>query len=103
MKFNKGTREAYHKHVFDALTWWLWGSVIEHVFNENNEDNNKVEKINWCPWILPKYTPCDNLHKIEALETSYAISFRGPWKDTWYELKQIKDTDQYEKNNINSW
>ena len=23
LRFNEGTREAYHSHAFNALTWWL--------------------------------------------------------------------------------
>jgi hypothetical protein len=84
LKFNKGTREAYHTHAFNALTWWLWGSVIEHVIGSRNEieleiNDEKPEKIKWWPSLFPKYTPREHLHMIEALEPSYAISFIGPW------------------------
>ena len=27
LRFSKGTREAFHSHAFNALTWWLKGSV----------------------------------------------------------------------------
>jgi diphthamide synthase (EF-2-diphthine--ammonia ligase) len=29
LHFKPGTREAYHSHAFNALTWWLQGSVTE--------------------------------------------------------------------------
>ena len=25
LRFNRGTREAYHTHAFNAWTWWLKG------------------------------------------------------------------------------
>lgn len=34
----------------------------------------------------PKFTPRDLLHKIYANKTSYALSFRGPWVKTWYDV-----------------
>ena len=29
LKFNKGGREAYHTHAFDAYTWFLKGDLVE--------------------------------------------------------------------------
>ena len=29
LRFNKGSRDAFHSHAFNALTWWLWGEVLE--------------------------------------------------------------------------
>ena len=30
LRFSKGSREAFHTHAFNALTWWVKGSVEEH-------------------------------------------------------------------------
>lgn len=83
LHFKKGTRESYHSHAFNALTWWIYGSVLEHLLGDS-------ESIKWYPSIFPKYTPKENFHKIEALEDSYAISFRGPWENSWYEYQDKK-------------
>lgn len=80
LKFNKGTREAYHSHAFSALTWWLKGKVIEHHIDGN--------KNHWAPSFFPKYTPKKCFHKVEALEDTYALSIRGPWDKTWQEYSQ---------------
>lgn len=79
LKFNKGTREAYHSHAFNAITFWLYGKVVEH-HRTGQEDF-------YCAGMF-KYTPRHIFHKIEALRTSWAISFRGPWRKIWYEYKQ---------------
>ena len=78
LRFSKGTREAFHSHAFNALTWWLKGSVTEAF-------PNTAETIKWRPSIFPKFTPKHNIHKIIADDVSWAISFRGPWDRTWQE------------------
>jgi hypothetical protein len=77
LHFKKGTREAYHNHAFNALTWWLKGSVTEH----------RVSGLKY-PFkasFKPKVTKRDNIHKVEAHTKTFALTVRGPWKDTWLE------------------
>lgn len=77
--FKTGSREAFHNHAFNALTWWIAGSVTEEKFN------GQVK--NFLPSLRPKFTPRNNCHRIIAHRRSYAITFRGPWLDYWYEIK----------------
>jgi len=79
LKFNLGTREAYHNHAFNAKTLWLRGHVREHLLGGQVRE--------WKAWQW-KSTPRMLAHKIEALTTSWAISFRGPWHPTWTEWRQ---------------
>lgn len=81
LKFNKGTRDAYHNHAFNALTIWLKGSVREHML-DGQVNNWKAGNI--------KYTPRENFHKVEALTDTWALSFRGPWLDKWNESRNDK-------------
>lgn len=78
LRFNKGSRDAFHSHAFNALTWWLWGEVLERCIRP-------YSKQWWRPSLIPKFTPRNCFHKIEALRTTWALTFRGPWVDTWYE------------------
>ena len=82
LKFNEGTREAYHNHAFNALTWWVNGSVTEMKI-DGQEKEYKAS-------IVPKYTSRDNFHKVKAHKTTLALTFRGPWNDTWKELRKDK-------------
>lgn len=83
LRFEKGSRDAYHSHAFNALTWWLKGSVDEDV----RHDEEKGYFNSFKPSIKPKYTPRNLVHKIVAKETTWALTFRGPWKDTWKEVR----------------
>lgn len=79
LHFSKGTRDAYHNHAFNALTIWLKGKVIEHMLDgqQNNWHSGQI-----------KYTPRDNFHKVEALENTWALCFRGPWNKYWNESRK---------------
>lgn len=81
LHFAKGSREAYHSHAFNALSIWLWGRVKEHILYGDTLGWNAGRA---------KYTPRDCFHKIEALEDSWCLSFRGPWVDKWYEVRKGK-------------
>lgn len=80
LRFNKGTREAFHSHAFNALTWWLTGSVTEVIFCG--------ESRKWFPSFKPKLTKRDCFHKIVAEEVTWALTIRGHWCDNWQEHRE---------------
>lgn len=82
LRFDEGSRETYHSHAFNALTWWLSGKVEEH--------HKTGESMIWTPSIVPKYTPRTCFHKVFALRRTWALSFRGPWVKTWQEYSQFQ-------------
>ena len=82
LKFNKGSREAFHSHAFNALTWWVKGCVTEVKIDGTHTDYSASLK--------PKYTSRQNTHKVIAHKTTYALTFRGPWNDTWTEVRNGK-------------
>lgn len=83
LHFKKGSREAFHSHAFNAITWWLKGKVTEEKFLGQNAD--------FSPSLKPKITMRDNVHKVYAHEDTYALTFRGPWKDEWIECRPSKE------------
>ena len=86
LRFQKGSRDNYHNHAFNACTWWLKGKV--------EEDRRYADEISisteYEPSIKPKITKRDNMHRVFAKETSWALTFRGPWNDIWQEYKPIE-------------
>ncbi len=81
LHFKKGSREAFHSHAFNAVTFWLKGSVTE-VKHPTDVCRNFTAS------LKPKFTSRDNFHKVIAHTDTYALTFRGPWMDYWYEFKQ---------------
>jgi hypothetical protein len=89
LHFRKGTREAYHSHAFNAITLWLRGRVIEHRLRCNEYGDIYKQSTQYRPGQL-KYTGRTNMHKVQSLGDSYALSIRGPWAKTWKEFKAGK-------------
>jgi hypothetical protein len=75
-----GTREAFHSHAFNALTFWLSGQVEELA-----KTGGGYKKRIWKAGQL-KYTSRDTMHKVLPTSNAWAISFRGPWAKTWQEF-----------------
>jgi hypothetical protein len=81
LRFNKGRREAYHSHAFHAWTWFLSGFLIEEPLELRKKSTIYKRS------LLPKVTKKDNIHRVNALTTSWCFTIRGPWEDTWYEVR----------------
>lgn len=89
LHFNPGTREAFHSHAFNAVTLWLKGRVEEQrLFTWRGGTLTLLRTFfkagQW------KKTTRDNLHRVNALGHAWALTFRGPWKDTWQEFREGK-------------
>lgn len=77
LRFDDGTREAYHSHAFNCCSWVLKGALEE----EHLTGGIDVHR----PSLKPVITRRDTFHKVRSLGTTWVISFRGPWADTWKE------------------
>lgn len=79
LRFRAGSREAYHTHAFNAVSWIIRGRMLEFILDG--------ETVELKPSIRPLYTPRDRFHKVYGVaKNTWAISFRGPWVNTWKEF-----------------
>ena len=83
LRFDNGSREAFHSHAFNCFSWVLKGHLEEH-----NLDGTVK---NYRPKILPFMTFRDTFHKVFSRGTTWVLSFRGPWKDEWKEYIPAKN------------
>lgn len=83
LRFDHGSREAFHTHAFNALSWVLSGLLLEH---------HKSGTTEWhYPGIFPVSTRRETYHKVASCETSWVLSLRGPWAATWRESLPARD------------
>lgn len=83
LRFAPGTREAFHSHAFNAITWWLHGKAVEeHVTGQTKQ---------WTPALKPKFTAPDCFHRVTSVGVTWALSIRGPWVKTWKEQRQGRE------------
>lgn len=83
LKFNKGGREAFHTHAFNALTWFILGDLVE-------EDISGT-LLKYKRSLKPKITLRSKNHRVLANKDSYCLTLRGKWVDQWTEYN--KDTN----------
>jgi hypothetical protein len=84
LKFNEGGREAFHTHAFNALTWFLKGSL--------EEEDISGEKYIYKRSFIPKVTSKEKNHRVKAFVDSWCFTIRGPWDKTWQETENGKET-----------
>lgn len=83
LHFKKGSRENYHSHAFNAITWFVKGRVTEEKYQ------GRIR--NYAASLLPKFTPRSNVHRVVSHLDTWALTLRGPWSDTWYEVTPYGD------------
>lgn len=77
LNFKDGSREAYHNHAFNAITWIFKGKTKECLLNGETYLNNTS--------FIPIITKRNRFHKVISYGNTWAIQFRGPWRKTWKE------------------
>ncbi len=83
LKFENGSRDAYHSHAFDSVNWVLRGRLAE--------EHLSGEFVDYVPSLRPVITRRDTFHRVISSGTSWVLSFRGPWTSTWQEYNPATD------------
>jgi hypothetical protein len=78
LRFDRGSRDAYHSHAFNCVSWVLSGALGERHYEGDTE-------FHW-PSFKPIVTRRSTYHKVVGLfDTTWVLSVRGPWAKTWRE------------------
>jgi hypothetical protein len=78
LKFAKGSREAYHTHAFNSLSWVLRGRLHEHHHLWRTQTH--------VPQLRPIRTKRSTFHMVSGVpETTWVFTLRGPWTSMWQE------------------
>jgi hypothetical protein len=82
LRFDHGSREAYHSHAFNSISWVLKGALYEMAVDKDNY---------YEPSLKPIITKRETLHKVYGVTPhTWVLTFRGPWVDTWHEIVDNK-------------
>jgi hypothetical protein len=86
LKFEEGTRDAFHTHAFNSVSWLLCGGLHETFY-----DDWRLF-IRYRPSLRPIRTYRSTFHKVAGRgKRSWVITFRGPWADRWRESLPDRD------------
>lgn len=87
IKFEGKSRDAFHEHAFNCVNWLIKGKLFEQRLSPNREKYGT--DVRFTKWRFPSWKPFvirrEDFHKVDSDETSWVLSFRGPWVDTWKE------------------
>lgn len=78
LRFEDGTRDAFHSHAFNSVSWVLKGKLHEDHFEGGHSQVHK-------PGPIPILTKRDTFHRVTSIGRTYVLTFRGPWAKTWNE------------------
>jgi hypothetical protein len=96
LRFENGSRDAYHNHAFNCISWVLKGKLVEHVKEiapagialGQHYPAHDYHFINtYTPSLKPVMTYRDTMHKVVSEGRTWVVSFRGPWGRTWKEIE----------------
>ena len=79
LRFEHGTRDSFHSHAFNAISWLLWGQLGETLIESPDST--------W--WYYPSLRPIitrrTTFHRVFSQGRSWVLTFRGPWAKSWSE------------------
>lgn len=81
LHFGPGSRDAYHSHAFNAVSWVLRGKLVELVWQNTELPGSDI----YTPSLRPIVTRRDRFHQVKSVGHTWVLSFRGPWSATWWE------------------
>lgn len=79
LRFGRGSREVYHSHAFNSVSWVMSGGLKEKV--RGGPVNYYFPSLNFIT------TKRNRIHKVYGInDSNWVLTFRGPWSKTWVEL-----------------
>jgi|SRR6185295_3056875 len=86
LKFEGKSREAFHSHAFNSVSWVLKGMLLE----ARIVAPRKMRMTAYSPSLHPIITTRSNMHQVNSHGTTWVLSFRGPWASRWQEQRPLE-------------
>lgn len=77
LRFEHGSRDAYHSHAFNCVSWVLRGQLFERFYDGSWRRHYAG--------FRPIVTRRDDCHKVTSIGRTWVLTFRGPWACDWVE------------------
>ncbi len=76
LRFEDGSRDAFHSHAFDCVSVVLRGELVE--------EHLSGEVRTYGP-LRPIVTRRDTFHRVRSSGRTWVLTVRGPWVERWFE------------------
>lgn len=84
LRFADGSREEYHSHAFNSLSWVISGHLHEQHLSGKTEPHR--------PSLSPVTTRRSTFHRVFSLGNTWVLTIRGPWAKDWQEYSPKDQT-----------
>ena len=84
LRFDGDSREVYHDHAFNSVSWLLSGWLWEYF------RNGTIRVYGRSLW--PIITTRRTYHRVDSHGVSWVLTFRGPWNRYWHEMGEKEIT-----------
>lgn len=85
LRFEHGTREAYHSHAFNCWNAVLKGNGLLEKFIDGQP--SRLHR-RWRPFVVKR----DDFHQVRSAGRNWLFTVRGPWSKDWKERDEIGTT-----------
>lgn len=87
LRFDGASREAFHTHAFNCISWVVSGELKEEMRDGRIYEHKSS--------LFPFLTTRKDFHKVSSVtDRSWVLSIRGPWARTWMEHLPLEDRDR---------
>lgn len=83
LKFEGKSREVFHNHAFNCISWVIRGKLTETMIDGSVRTHT--------PSIIPFRTTREDFHMVDSDDTTWLLTFRGPWIKLWNEYHPKDD------------
>lgn len=98
LRFEDGTRDAYHSHAFDAVSWVVGPGSLHEIVQAPSPRILSTTTL-YEPGVRPVYTARETFHRVRSIGRTWVLSLRGPWVDTWTEAVPSRE-GRYESRTL---
>lgn len=90
LRFDNGSREMFHSHAFNSVSWILnrEGELHECHLRESRRRGGSF--ITYFRSWRPIWTYRTTFHQVYSIGTTWVLSFRGPWHRAWREYHPLR-------------
>lgn len=85
LRFNGASREAFHNHAFNSISWVLKGELAECTLELDGHNPPPTSWRRYRPSFRPVVTKRSTFHQVHSVGRTWVLSFRGPWLAKWLE------------------
>ena len=75
--FHGKSREAFHNHAFNCVSWVVRGGLTEQFL----DGRVRYHPASWKPFVTTR----EDFHMVSSDGDSWVLTFRGPWVRFWNE------------------